>query len=273
MKTTVIPKELLTAYERWEMESFDDKPAEVVRPLAAPPTPVPTDEDILRIKERAWQEGYEAGMEQGYNNGQQRGHDEGLAKGYNEAQLQAWEYGHTTGLEKGLADGHQEGYQNGLETGHREGFDAGQSEGKAQIDTLVAQLQAIATSFSEQIEQSSEAMAPPMLALALDISKAMLKTALSVKPTLIIPLIRDAIAGLPNMHTPIQLYVHPEDAVLIKTHMKEDIQLHGWHIVDTPEMTRGGCRVETPSNQIDASVETRWKHLAEQLHTQSDWLA
>ncbi len=270
MKTTLIPKELLTAYERWEMESFDDK--EVLAAAIAPPPPVPTAEDILRIKERAWQEGYEAGMEQGHNDGQQRGYDEGLSKGFSEAQLQAWEYGHATGLEQGLDDGHQEGYKNGLESGQKEGYEAGFSLGKTDIEELTLRLQVIALSFSNEVEQSSKAMAAPMLDLALDISMAVLKTALQVKPELVMELITNTIATLPTMQMPLQLFVNPEDAVLIKMHMKEDLLQHGWQIIETSDISRGGCRVETTTNQIDASIETRWKHIAETLHRQSDWL-
>jgi flagellar assembly protein FliH len=269
MKATLIPKELLTAYERWEMESFDDKP-----PVPdAPAAPQLTPEDVLRIKERAWQEGYEAGMEQGYQNGQQQGYDEGLNKGYQESQLQGWEYGHTSGMDKGLTDGHAEGYGNGLATGHKEGYETGYSKGKAEIDELTQRLQALATSFTNEVTQASEAMAAPMLALATDMCKAMLKTALQIKPDLIIPLIRDAIASLPDMQTPASLHLHPDDANLVRTQMQEDIAQHGWKIVETPDISRGGCKIETGSNQIDATVETRWKHLAETLHQQSDWLA
>lgn len=270
MKATLIPKELLTAYERWEMESFDDK--QPAAPAAQPQAATLTSEDILRIKERAWQEGYQAGMEQGYNNGQERGYDEGLAKGYSESQGQGWEYGHTTGLEKGLSDGHKEGYQNGLDTGHKEGFETGQAEGKTHIHELAQQLQVIAASFGSEVERASDAMASPMLDLVMDISKAVLKTALHIKPELVIPVINDAIAALPGMQLPLRLHVNPEDAELVRTHFKDDITQHGWQIIESADMARGGCRVETSSNDIDASIETRWKHIADTLHRQSDWL-
>jgi hypothetical protein len=39
-----------------------------------------------------------------------------------------------------------------------------------------------------------------------------------------------------------------------------------------PHMDRGGCRVETASNQIDATTSTRWQRIAASLGKDSDWL-
>jgi flagellar assembly protein FliH len=273
MKATLIPKELLTAYERWEMESFDEKPAVEEFSPAHPPIPAGlTAEDILRLKERSWQEGYEAGMEQGYNNGHQQGYEDGLTKGYSESQLQGWEYGYNSGREKGHEEGHQEGHKTGLETGHQVGFDAGRALGETQINAIIAQLNAITSSLTQEVKQASDGMAEPMLALAMDISKAVLKTALEIRPALIIPLIKDAIKSLPSLQLPLHLYLHPEDATLVTTHMQDELTQQGWELIESPDIARGACRIETGANQIDASLETRWKHIAETLHQHNDWL-
>ncbi|MGH8429807.1 MAG: FliH/SctL family protein, partial [Solimonas sp.] len=47
----------------------------------------------------------------------------------------------------------------------------------------------------------------------------------------------------------------------------------GWCVVEDAQMERGGCRVETATNQIDASVATRWQRIAAALGKESDWLA
>jgi flagellar assembly protein FliH len=38
-------------------------------------------------------------------------------------------------------------------------------------------------------------------------------------------------------------------------------------------MLRGGCRVETPANEIDASLPTRWARLQQALGQQGEWLS
>lgn len=72
----VIPKEELGAYQRWQLGSFDGKPAVAAPPPAAEPAPaevlpaepglqLPTAEDIERIHEEARRQGYEAGLTEG----------------------------------------------------------------------------------------------------------------------------------------------------------------------------------------------------------------
>lgn len=67
----VIPKEQLTAYQRWELAPFDgDRPARQV-PEQTPTAPdegkvvLPTAEDVERLQQEAWREGYELGVEEG----------------------------------------------------------------------------------------------------------------------------------------------------------------------------------------------------------------
>jgi flagellar assembly protein FliH len=88
----VIPKEQLTAYQRWELAAFEE---------AGRPSPVglgsaghdaqegtdgleatlranlPTAEDLERLHQEAWQEGYNLGLEEGHKAGFEVGRQEG----------------------------------------------------------------------------------------------------------------------------------------------------------------------------------------------------
>jgi flagellar assembly protein FliH len=112
-----------------------------------------------------------------------------------------------------------------------------------------------------------------LLDLALDLSKAMLKTVLEVKPELVLPVAREAIRYLPALQQPALLYLHPADSALVREEMQAELEKAGWRVVDDATLTRGGCRVETGSNQIDAGVETRWERLAAALGRENAWLA
>lgn len=81
----VIPKEQLTAYQRWELGSFDSASVEP-EPVETPPppepepvlsVPLPTAEDIERIQQEAWQEGHDLGFKEG----REAGYKEGFASG------------------------------------------------------------------------------------------------------------------------------------------------------------------------------------------------
>jgi flagellar assembly protein FliH len=163
---------------------------------------------------------------------------------------------------------HAEGYAAGLE----EGRAAGLKEGRALAEQERQMLLGIAEMFGTEVAQANELIASDMLDLSLDLAKAMLKTALNVRPELIVPLVRESIHYLPTLQQPALLYLHPDDAAIVLQTMGDEISTACWRIVEDPHMDRGGCRVETASNQIDATVPTRWRRLAAALGKDVDWL-
>ncbi len=162
-----------------------------------------------------------------------------------------------------------EGYAAGLAQGRNAGLD----EGRAQAAQERIHLQQIAETFGFEVAQANEAIAQDMLDLALDLAKAMLKTALDVRPERIMPIVGEAIRYLPTLQQPALLFLHPADALLVQQQMGEELAKAGWRIVDDVQLERGGCRVETASNQIDATTSTRWQRLAAALGKEADWLA
>jgi flagellar assembly protein FliH len=78
---------------------------------------------------------------------------------------------------------------------------------------------------------------------------------------------------LPSLQQPALLFLHPADVLLVNTLMGDQLSKAGWRVVEDGQMARGGCRVETASNQIDASAPSRWQRIAAALGKTSDWLA
>ena len=112
-----------------------------------------------------------------------------------------------------------------------------------------------------------------LLILALDLAKAMLKTSLEVRPELVLPVVRESIDYLPSLQQPAVLHLHPEDALLVREQMGEELAGGGWRIAEDEQMERGGCRVDTPSNSIDAGATSRWRRIAAALGKSGDWMA
>lgn len=170
------------------------------------------------------------------------------------------------------AEGHAAGIDEGRIAGFEEGRIAGLAEGRAQAEQERLLLQQIAETFGTEVSRANELIASDMLDLSLDLAKAMLKTALKVRPELIVPIVREAIHYLPTLQQPALLHLHPDDAAIIVAHMGDEINTAGWRLVEDPHMDRGGCRVETASNQVDATAPTRWHRIAAALGKESDWL-
>jgi flagellar assembly protein FliH len=43
-------------------------------------------------------------------------------------------------------------------------------------------------------------------------------------------------------------------------------------VVEDPQIERGGCRLETPSTEIDATLETRWRRVIASLGRDDPWI-
>ncbi len=210
------PKEMQSAYQRWEMNSFgDERPSTVAkRPVA----PVMPSEDVI------------AGIQE-------------------EARLIGYDEGHAAGYADGLAIGRAEA--------------AGELE----------HLQSIALTFGNALAQADEVIAADLLELALHLAKGMLRCALEVKPELIIPLVREAIGYLPVLQQPALLQLNPLDAAIVKAAMGEELEKGGWRVVEDAQVGRGGCKIDTATNQIDAQASARWQRLAAALGKNNvEWL-
>jgi len=208
-----LPKERQSAYQRWEMASFETNDAA----LANQVEPKVSETELAAIREAARQQGFAEGMTQG----------------------------HAAGLERGRAEAEQ----------------------------ALSHVQQIAAAFSDEIRRADEIIAEEMLDLGLDLAKAMLKTALEVRPELVLPVVAEAIRYLPSLQQPALLFLHPADALLAREFIGEELSKAGWRVTEDMQLERGGCRVETPSNQIDGSLPVRWQRIASALGKNVDWLA
>ncbi len=236
----MIPKEQQSAYQRWEMTSFgDERPSTQARRAAmAPPSPPPAEPvEIVPHVALPTIEELEAIREQA------------RAEGYAE------------GLAEGRAAGHAEGYA--------EGARAGQMEAEGEVEHL----RAIAATFSDAVVQADETIAHDVLELALRLARGMVRTAFDVRPELILPVVQEAIGYLPVLAQPATLTLNPMDAEIVRQAMGQELIKGGWRIVDDATMARGGCKVDTASNQIDAQAQARWGRLTHALQSNVDWLS
>jgi flagellar assembly protein FliH len=98
------------------------------------------------------------------------------------------------------------------------------------------------------------------------------RTGFDVRPELILSVVRDAIDQLPVLQQPAVLTLNPLDAELVRHGMAEELSKGGWRIVENGAIGRGGCKVETATNQIDAQAAARWNRLTHALGANVEWL-
>ena len=169
-----------------------------------------------------------------------------------------------------------EGYDEGLEEGRAAGYAAGHAEaleqGRLEAAAEIESLRAVASSFSTALAQADDSIASDVLDLALHLARSMVRTAFEVRPELIIPIVREAIEYLPVLQQPAVLAVHPDDIEIVRAGLGDEIDKGGWRLVADPQVARGGCKVDTASNQIDATAQARWTRLSHALGKNVEWL-
>ncbi|MDR2451537.1 MAG: flagellar assembly protein FliH [Candidatus Accumulibacter sp.] len=234
-----IPKEKLTAYQRWELAAFDE-PEPEPEPAGPPaPDPEPAPEPAAQPEEiKAPAEPPES----------------------------------PEPLPPRIALPTAAEIERIHDEAHAQGYSAGYEEGMAGARESVARIEEMLVSLNDAVRSVEQEVADQLLATALEIARQVLRQSLSVKPELILPVVREAVATLhPESGRP-ALLLHPDDAALIRARLGDSLTHNDWRIVDDPSMTRGGCRVELGGSAVDASVETRWKNVIETLGAKSDWL-
>jgi flagellar assembly protein FliH len=170
------------------------------------------------------------------------------------------------------AAAHADGEAIGFEAGSNAGYIDGLERGRLEAAEELAHLKTIAATFANALSAADEVIANDVLDLALHLARGMLRTALPVKPELVLPVVRDALAYLPVVQQPAMLMLNPLDVDMVRSAMSDEIESGGWRVIEDPTIERGGCKVDTASNQIDAQVEARWARLSHALAKDVSWL-
>ncbi len=213
-----VPKEKLTAYQRWEVAAFDE--AEQAAQASAART---------------------AGADPG--------------------ERTAVTLATATEIERMHADASAQGYA----AGHAEGL-AASRHGAARMEAILASLQ-------QSIRGLDQHVADQLLATAVEIANQVLRQSLRIKPELLLPVVREAVATL-NAHLGHPaIFVHPDDAALLRAELAEQFANNNWRLIEDATLTAGGCRVELGASEVDATLETRWRRVIEAIGISQEWLA
>ena len=237
-------KDTQGAFKRWEMTSFgDDRPSSLAARIQA-------EERAASIAASAAAATYAAA----------------------EPAVPAMQFPTAAELEALRDDARAEGYAEGLEEGRAAGRAEALEAGRAEVAQEVETLRAIAATFSGAVTAADETIASDVLDLALHLARSMVRSAFTVRPELIIPIVREAIDYLPVLQQPAILALNPEDIEIVRAALADELDKGGWRVVADPQVGRGGCKVDTASNQIDAQASARWARLSHALGKNVEWL-
>jgi flagellar assembly protein FliH len=153
---------------------------------------------------------------------------------------------------------------------HREGYAAGYEEGTARVRMEAMRLHSVVEQLEEALAALDSSVAREVLNLGIEIARQVVRQSIAVKPEVVLAVVREAVSQLPHQHTAI--YLNPEDASLVRSHIGDQLSHAGHRIFEDVAIERGGCKVEAGGSQIDASLPTRWTRIVESLVDGAEWI-
>lgn len=200
MSERLIPKEDLSAYQRWEAISFDDP-----TPGASQNVVLPTADEVEAF--------------------QQRAHDEGYAAGLLEAREE------------------------------------------------VRRMAKVVNAFQGAVQGIEAEVAQDLLGLALDLARQIIRQSIAVRPELVLPVVHEALAELAGSYQNNLLLLSPADAELVSRHASEELSKNGWRVIVDERIESGGCRIESDTGEVDATLAQRWQIAMASLGRNDAWIA
>ncbi|MDE2600576.1 MAG: flagellar assembly protein FliH [Rhodocyclaceae bacterium] len=146
-------------------------------------------------------------------------------------------------------------YSQAREEGYRVGFNEGQQSALAEAQKLGALVQKL----DEAILGMEGEVADELLALGLEIARQVVRETVRLQPEAILAVVREALLQLPHQHA--LIYLHPDDAKLVRIHIGDQLAHAGHRIQDDPNLQRGDCTIDAGSTHVDATLASRWQRV------------
>jgi flagellar assembly protein FliH len=161
-------------------------------------------------------------------------------------------------LQKAAHDeGFEQGRKEGLEYGHREGLEKGRADVAQRVRRLEGLMNALDKPFDEldgQVEQE-------IVTLIIAMVRQLLRREVKLDPGQIVGVVREALGVLPVSARNIKVVLHPDDAGLVREAYALGDHDQKWKIIEDPVIQRGGCRIQTDTSQVDATLDSRLNSL------------
>lgn len=150
-----------------------------------------------------------------------------------------------------------------------QGFAAGLQEGRA----VTARLSQVLGALEAQVAGFEEAYAQQVVDLALEVARQMLRSDVGARRQALLPVVREALRSLPEGLRRPHLVLHPADVELVRGQLGDELTRGHWAIVEDHRIEPGGCRIDSESGDVDATLATRWKRMAAALGRDAPWSA
>jgi flagellar assembly protein FliH len=165
--------------------------------------------------------------------------------------------GATTGGAHQLTAGQLDALQRQVrEEAERRGYEEGLASGKAEIAARLARLTALVGAFTQPFQSLEQAVEDELVGLAVKLAAHLVRREIEHDPTLLQAAVHDCFAALAGSVRDVTVYLHPDDAALIRDQLAASAEQRFDIAVDA-ELARGDLRLGSSSSLVDGSIEVR----------------
>ena len=147
---------------------------------------------------------------------------------------------------------------------HEEGYQQGLKKAQKEIAEQKKQLLDIIHFFEQPLQYLNEEVEQQLNLLAVTLAQQLVRREIRAEPGEIVAVIRESVKMLPISTRKIKIFLHPEDAEIVKKALQLDEldDEQNWILKEDPMITRGGCEIKSDQSIINATLENRLQALA-----------
>ena len=170
---------------------------------------------------------------------------------------EAWQTGYDAGLQAGM--------QAGEERGRAEGAERALLEAQQQFQQYWQPLATLQQSFEQELSLLGAQLSQEVLALAVSFAEKMIGEVVRHDPAVLRSLLTEALDSLADSVAQVKVQAHPDELATLQAFLGEQYPQWRMQWQADASLTRGGCRIETPSASIDLTLENRLQLLRKGL--------
>ena len=157
----------------------------------------------------------------------------------------------------------EQAQKEGFAQGYTEGLEAGQKESEIQANAKVAQLQSLVDALDRPFHQQELKVSEYLLSIVSTVCGSILRRELSTDAERIRETLDRALELLSGERGQVTLLLHPDDMAAVTDAWSDD--LGELRVESTPNVIRGGCRIQRNDSLVDATIETQLRNIITEL--------
>jgi flagellar assembly protein FliH len=154
-------------------------------------------------------------------------------------------------------------------TGYAAGLAQGQAEAQRDAQRLRAadlqRLESLLGHLRGEFDGLAGRLADTLLDLAVDIAGQVLRHEVQARRDAIVPVVREALALVEAARSHPTIRLAPVDFDVVRAALHADGHLQGCRLVADATVAPGGCRLESASAEVDATLQTRWRRVLQTI--------